>query len=164
MSLPTPHQAFYTQRPMDEETLPLPPRSEKPSASKTATTTLWRTLRPIVAPFLKPAKRVPNKDAKPAEIREFFARVLIQQRELPAAEAESVAAGWKVGSGLELRQYGAAMYLDLFGREHGWILYRETKIGVKKETRLVCRYPLREFIAFNLSFSDTFSKGCVILT
>jgi hypothetical protein len=40
------------------------------------------------------------------------------------------------------------MYLDLFGSEYGWILYREVKTRVRKEKRLITRYPLRKSTYF----------------
>lgn len=142
MALRRPQAAFYNQRPMDEETLPLPPRTEKPSQPNAAKTYFWRVVDFI---FPKPPSTVPGLDAKPAEIRENLAGLLVTKRGLKADEANRVIAPWTIGSGMELRQYGAVMYLDLFGCEYGWILYREVKIGVKKEKRLITRYPLRKF-------------------
>ena len=134
MDLQSPERVFYSQRPMDEETLPLPPRNEeKPSPS--------RVLNMI---FPKPASTVPGLQARPAEIRESLARLLITKRGLQADEANRIVSPWRIGSGLELRQYGAVMYLDIFEREYGWILYREVKMAVRKEKRLITRYPLRK--------------------
>ena len=145
MSLNSPDRVFFSQRPMDEETLPLPPRNEKPSRSKTARITVSRVVNLI---FPKPASTIPGLDATPAEIRESLAeslaRLLVRKRGLDENAASHVVQSWRIGSGLELRQYGAIMYLDLFGLEHGWILYREVKIGVRKEKRLITRYPLRK--------------------
>ena len=36
----------------------------------------------------------------------------------------------------------AIMYLNLFGSEYGWVLYREVKTRLRKEKRLITRYPL----------------------
>ena len=126
---------------MDEETLPLPPRTEKPSRPKATETYFWRVIDLI---FPKPPRTVPGLDTRPAEIRESLARLLITKRGVKADEANRIVAPWQIGSGMELRQYGAVMYLDLFGSEYGWILYREVKIGVRKEKRLITRYPLRK--------------------
>lgn len=131
---------------MDEETFSLPPRNEKPSPSKAAAITFSRALRLMFPAAFKPASTVPELTAKPAEIREYLARLLADKRGLPEDEASRVVAGCKIGSGLELRQYGAAMYLDVFGREYGWILFREVKISVRREKRLLTRYPLRKSI------------------
>ena len=141
MSLHSPDRVFFSQRPMDEETLPLPPRNEKPSQSKTAGITVSRVANLI---FPKPASTIPGVDVTPAEIRENLARLLVRKRGLDENAASHIVQSWTIGSGLELRQYGAIMYLDLFGLEHGWILYREVKIGVRKEKRLITRYPLRK--------------------
>jgi len=145
MALQSPESVFFSQRPMDEETLPLPPRNEKSSPSKTAAVTVSRVVNLV---FPKPSSTVPGLEAKPAEIREFLARLLVNKCGLQEDKASCIVSGWKIGSGLELRQYGAAMYLDLFGCEYGWILYREVKMSVRKEKRLITRYPLRKFIAF----------------
>lgn len=126
---------------MDEETLPLPPRTEKPSRPKAAKNYFWRLVDLI---FPKPPSTVPGLDARPAEIRDSLARLLITKRGVKAGEANRIVAPWQIGSGMELRQYGAVMYLELFGSEYGWILYREVKMGVRKEKRLITRYPLRK--------------------
>lgn len=147
MSPQSPQNVIFNRRPTDEETLPtLPPRSEKPSPSKSAAMTMSRALRLVFPLFFKPASTVPGLDAKPAEIREYLARLLVVKQGLQDDEAGRVVAAWKIGNGSELRQYGAAMYLDLFGLEHGWILYREVKMSVRKEKRLITRYPLRKFL------------------
>lgn len=141
MDLQSPERVFCSQRPMDEETLPLPPRDEKASPSNKAATSVSRVWNMI---FPKPASTVPGLEAKPAEIRESLARLLINKRGFKADEANRVVSPWRIGSGLEMRQYGTVMYLDLFGREYGWILYREVKMAVRKEKRLITRYPLRK--------------------
>jgi len=142
MALQRPNSVFYTQRPMDEETLTLPPRSEKPpSPPKNVALTVWHGLTYI---FRKPASAFNGLNARPAQIRESLARLLIDKRGLKTGEANRIVSSWTVGSGLELRQYGAIMYLDLFGNEYGWILYREVKVGVRQEKRPIIRYPLRK--------------------
>lgn len=141
MALQPPQPVVYNHQWRDEEDLPLPPRTEKPSPSKSAKVTVSRAFSFI---FPKPANTVPKLDADPAAVRDFLASLLVTKRGLDEDEASRVVAGWKVGSGLELRQYGAIMYLHLFGREYGWILYREVKVSVRKERRLLARYPLRK--------------------
>ena len=139
MSLRRPENAFYSQRPTDEETLPLPPRNEKPSPAKKATNTMARVVDLI---FPKPPSTIPGVEARPAEIRQSLARLLITKCDMRPEEANCVASEWMVGSGLELRQYGAIMYLNLFGSEYGWVLYREVKTRLRNEKRLITRYPL----------------------
>jgi hypothetical protein len=138
-------QPFYFQRSLEEEDS-LPPRSEKPKPSKKAAMDVSSFLRAVFPAAFKPASTVPGLSAKHAEIREYLARLLADKRGLQEDEASRVVAGWKIGSGQELRQYGAAMYLDIFGREHGWVLYREVKLSVRRERRLLTRYPLRKFV------------------
>lgn len=145
MALQRPNSVFYSQRPIDEEILALPPRSEKPSPPKNVALTMWHGLASI---FRKPASAFFGLDARPAQIRESLARLLIDKCGLKTGEANRIVSSWTVGSGLELRQYGAIMYLDLFGCEYGWILYREVKTGMRQEKRLITRYPLRKSIVF----------------
>jgi hypothetical protein len=136
-----PQFPFVAHRQMDEETFQgfsLPARSEKPA------TTASRFFRAVFPAAFKPASTVPGLTAKPTEIREYLTRLLADKHGLQEDEANRVVAGWKIGSGRELRQYGAAMYLDIFGREHGWILFREVKMSVRRERRLLTRYPLRK--------------------
>jgi hypothetical protein len=142
-----PQSPFITHRQMDEETFQgfsTPSRSEKPKPAKKAATTASRFFRAVFPAAFKPASTVPGLTAKPTEIREYLTRLLTDKHGLQEDEANRVVAGWKIGSGQELRQYGAAMYLDIFGRKHGWILFREVKMCVRRERRLLTRYPLRK--------------------
>jgi hypothetical protein len=41
-----------------------------------------------------------------------------------------------------MRQYGPAMYLEMFGREYGWILYREVRMSIRNESNILLRRPL----------------------
>jgi hypothetical protein len=44
-----------------------------------------------------------------------------------------------------MRQYGPAMYLEMFGREYGWILYREVRMSIRNESNILLRRPLCTF-------------------
>jgi hypothetical protein len=70
----------------------------------------------------------PAVNATPEEVRDFITRLLINRRGLPQDHVRCAVAKWTVGSGRELRSYTPSMYLDIFGREDGWIIYREVKL------------------------------------
>lgn len=88
---------------------------------------------------------LPGLEASPASIREYLASLLISSRGVSDPEAQRIAAAWKVGSGIELRRYGPAMFVEIFGREWGWVLCWEIGLEARSEKLLVVRYPLREF-------------------
>lgn len=76
---------------------------------------------------------VPDKKATPDEVREFLAHLLIDKRNLPLDYVRRTVSKWNVGSGHELRSYSPSMYLDIFGREDGWVIYREVKLAIEHE-------------------------------
>ena len=95
----------------------------------------------------QPKRIVPSRKATPAEVRAFFATLLTEHDALLAddpTKCAAVVSAWKIGGGVEMRQYGPAMYLEMFGREYGWILYREVKMSIRKETNFFVRRPLCE--------------------
>jgi hypothetical protein len=49
-------------------------------------------------------------------------------------QARDVASRWKLGTGQELRDYPAIMFLDIFGKEEGFVTYREVKRVMNKKT------------------------------
>lgn len=75
----------------------------------------------------------PSKKASPDEVRDFITRLLIHNRGLPQDHVRRAAAKWTTGSGQELHSYTPSMYLDIFGREDGWIIYREVKLCIYRE-------------------------------
>ncbi|KAK5736814.1 hypothetical protein LTR17_007139 [Elasticomyces elasticus] len=75
----------------------------------------------------------PSVIATPDEVRDFITRLLINRRGLPQDHVRRAVAKWTVGSGRELRSYSPSMYLDLFGREDGWIIYHEVKLCIYYE-------------------------------
>lgn len=99
----------------------------------------------------KPKLTIPTPRAPPAEIRTFFTTLLTTHDASLAddsSKCEAIVSAWKIGRGAEMRQYGPAMYLDMFGREYGWIMYREVKLGVRGERFWVVRRPLCELSFF----------------
>lgn len=69
---------------------------------------------------------IPATEASPAEVREFLKRLLIAKR--PNVDSDQVSAKWVNGSGKELRTYPPSMFFEIFGREDGWMVYKELKL------------------------------------
>lgn len=92
---------------------------------------------------------LPNKQATPDEVRQFLAHLLLDKRNLPLDHVRRTVAKWNVGSGHELRSYSPSMYLDIFGREDGWVIYREVRLAIEHESRtkgsFAKRYAARTF-------------------
>lgn len=76
---------------------------------------------------------VPDAKATPDQVREYLTHLLLDKRSLPLDYVRRTVSKWNVGSGHELRSYSPSMYLDIFGREDGWVIYREVKLGVEEE-------------------------------
>ena len=96
----------------------------------------------------KPKPVVPKRKASPEEIRAFFTTLLTEHDVAFAddsAKCEEIVSAWKIGGGKEMRQYGPAMYLEMFGREYGWILYREVRMSIRNESNILLRRPLCTF-------------------
>lgn len=75
---------------------------------------------------------LPPPSATPDEVRDFLAQLLTTKRNLPQDQVRRIVAKWTIGTGVELRSYPASMFLDIFGREDGWITYREVRLAVLK--------------------------------
>lgn len=69
--------------------------------------------------------KVPAGSATSAEVRDYLTAVLKTKHQLPDEHTKCLASRWIVGRGYELRSYTAQMYLDIFGRDVGWVLYRD---------------------------------------
>jgi hypothetical protein len=78
------------------------------------------------------SQAVPDAAAPPSEVREFIAQ-LLSERGLAQYIIEGLPSRWKIGSGSEMRGYDPAMYLELFGPEYGWIIYRDVKLRIHEE-------------------------------
>jgi hypothetical protein len=98
----------------------------------------------------------PSVKATPEEVRDFITRLLINRRGLPQDHVRRAVAKWTVGSGRELSSYTPSMYLDIFGREDGWIIYREVKLCIYcEQNKSSGRFDNCEFSAFFLTSSDS---------
>lgn len=96
------------------------------------------------------ADTLPEAKATPNQVREFIANLLVTRRNLPIDYARRAAAKWTVGSGRELRSYTPSMYLGIFGREDGWIIYREVHLTILYNHKMQ-QGPLRRNIFCMLS-------------
>jgi hypothetical protein len=84
--------------------------------------------------------------ATPDQVRYFLTHLLINKRDLPLDHVRRAVARWRIGTGLELRSYSPAMYLDIFGREDGWVIYQEVRLlMLDKKRDLVQRYIVRVY-------------------
>jgi hypothetical protein len=65
---------------------------------------------------------LPPPTATPTEVADFLVRRLVSN-DMPIERARCIASKWTVGTGKELREYLAVLYLEVFGKEDGWALY-----------------------------------------
>lgn len=76
---------------------------------------------------------LPESKANPDEVRDYLTSLLIEKRNLHIDHVRRIVSKWTVGTGQELRSYPPQMYLDLFGREDGWMVYKEVKLVEMRE-------------------------------
>lgn len=77
---------------------------------------------------------LPSLTAMPTEVSDFLFQLLVSTEALSSAEqALDVAGRWRVGTGKDLREYPAMMFLEIFGNEEGWITYREVSPAITRE-------------------------------
>lgn len=87
---------------------------------------------------------LPSTRATPDQVRSFLTHLLVYKRDLPLDHVRRTVAHWRIGTGLELRSYSPAMYLDIFGRENGWVIYREVRLLIlNTERSFTQKYILR---------------------
>jgi hypothetical protein len=91
--------------------------------------------------------KIPAPDATSAEVRDYLTSVLKAQHGLSDNHAQRLVDRWTVGRGHELRSYTAQMYLDIFGRDIGWVLYRDIRLEAYRtrqktfwETHGICEF------------------------
>lgn len=97
-----------SKRPSDEEQL-LPAYEQFPFTSSQASNTL------------------PEETATPEQICDFLVQLLTTKRGISTEHASRIASKWTISSGKELRNFPPAMFTEIFGREDGYIVYREVK-------------------------------------
>lgn len=79
--------------------------------------------------------RMPEANDTPVQVREFLAHLLSAERVFPNGSIQRIVEKWTLGSGQELRSYTPYMFFDVFGREEGWIIYKEVKVYIYREER-----------------------------
>jgi hypothetical protein len=105
--------------------------TSSPLASPSKTSLAEEPLLPTYEQFQSTeaatAETLPEVAATADQIRDFLVHLLTSKRNLALDHARRVASKWTIGNGKELRSYPPSMYLDIFGREDGWIVYKEVK-------------------------------------
>jgi hypothetical protein len=76
---------------------------------------------------------LPDAKATPVEVSDYLAHLLVNSRGMSIDGARRVAALWTRGTGQELRSFPPAMYFEIFGKEDGWIVYREVRLAIHAE-------------------------------
>jgi hypothetical protein len=71
---------------------------------------------------------VPPLTATPDEVCDYLASLLRKRHNLSDDQVRRVVSNWTLGTGRELRVYTAQMYLNIFGSEYGWTLYRDVRL------------------------------------
>lgn len=75
----------------------------------------------------------PSDSANAAEVRGFIVNVLVKQYGVDKQLAHEIAQLWTVGSGRELQKFPARLFIDIFGEQAGWVLYKEVSIRAIQE-------------------------------
>jgi hypothetical protein len=96
-------------------------------------------------------------DTTSTEVRNYLTSVLKTKHGLSDDHTKRLASRWTVGRGHELRSYTAQMYLDIFGHDVGWVLYRDIRLEAYRtrretfwETRGICEFhAARRVVATN---------------
>jgi hypothetical protein len=78
---------------------------------------------------------LPPSSATPTEIQHFLTHLLLTRHNLPQNQADQIASRWTLGSGRELYTYSPAVYINVFGPEEGWVIYKEVQILLWEEER-----------------------------
>lgn len=89
---------------------------------------------------------LPAANATPAQVHGFLVYILTSKGGFAVENAQRIAARWTLGTGRELRSYPPFMYLDTFGRQEGWLIYREVKLCIyhEKNKSILYRYRARK--------------------
>lgn len=75
----------------------------------------------------------PSDSANAAEVRGFIVNVLVKQYSVDKQLAHEIAQLWTVGSGQELQKFPARLFIEIFGEQAGWVLYKEVSIRAIQE-------------------------------
>jgi hypothetical protein len=74
---------------------------------------------------------LPPSWAPPTEVTCFLVCLLVTN-DVPVDRAKRIANKWTLGSGKELRDYPAVMYLQVLGNEDAWVTYLAVQQAVHK--------------------------------
>jgi hypothetical protein len=111
--------------------------TSSPLASPSKTSLAEEPLLPTYEQFQSTdaatAETIPETTATADQIRDFLVFLLTSKRGLALDHARRIASKWTIGNGKELRSYPPSMYLDIFGREDGWIVYKEVKTCIMRD-------------------------------
>ncbi|KAK4506365.1 hypothetical protein PRZ48_000095 [Zasmidium cellare] len=77
--------------------------------------------------------QAPSESANSSEVRSFIVEVLVRQYDIDEEHAKEIAQHWDVGSGRELRQFPARLFVEIFGLQAGWVLYKEVSARAIEE-------------------------------
>jgi hypothetical protein len=102
-------------------------RSSSPSKRSSDEDHLLPTYEQFQSTSSKASDALPDETATPDQIRDFLVQLLTTKRGISVEHAQSIASKWTISGGKELRSYPPLMYTDIFGREDGYIVYREVK-------------------------------------
>lgn len=94
------------------------------------------------------SRTLPRPSATPDQVRDYLSRLLKSKRELPEDYVRRVVARWQTGTGMELRMYTPSMYLNVFGKEDGWIVYWEVRLVLLKQEKTF----LQKYLFCTLNF------------
>merc|ERR1719487_1156679 len=92
------------------------------------------------------SRALPRPSATPDQVRDYLSRLLKSKRDLPEDYVRRVVARWQTGTGMELRMYTPSMYLNVFGREDGWIVYWEVRLVLLKQDKTFFKKYLLYFL------------------
>lgn len=71
------------------------------------------------APLISP----PPPEASPAEVRAYFASILVNHHDVSAVEAQHLVAPWGNGKGEQINTFSQETYERIFGLDIGRLLY-----------------------------------------
>jgi len=111
--------------------------TSSPLASPSKTSLAEEPLLPTYEQFqstdVATTETIPDTTATADQIRDFLVYLLTSKRGLALDHARRIASKWTIGNGKELRSYPPSMYLDIFRREDGWIVYKEVKTCIMRD-------------------------------
>ena len=110
-----------------------PPASPSPRKTSLAEEPLLPTYEQFQSTDASTLELPPEPTATADQIRDFIVHLLTSKRGLALDHARRITSKWAIGNGKELRSYPPSMYLDIFGREDGWVVYKEIKLCILRD-------------------------------